>query len=476
MFLHYKRIMSVVVICCILLGFEECTVCQAATYTYRGDRSITDGFTPPENATIIYTTSSSGKAYTKIANRIEELYVGNHHRFTVAANNRDRVEVYWFSSNPKVAGINKKTGELTAYTAGKTTITLWDKANKTKQRYELTIKVKPVLPEVPKEWYDVEEIQYRGIQGVRLVFRSEYSFLFEQCSMLRIPDYIDGKKVLFIRDSKSEPDLGYLDGRSYFDFGFHNLKMLQCNSHLTILPYSAKDQIEKCFLYDEEMIMSVRTSCLDVLSIPESTKVICTKAFVGSSRNVRIPQNVKILVDGVYEGVYYGGISLGGCYYIVDGNNTNYYSMFGVLFAYPFYDDKGYRSIGIDSNNYIANIPGKLTLLGYPPNKTGSTYWVPNGVERIEARAFRSSCHLKKIILPDSVTELGAGAFMWMKQNVEIVIPESVTVFEKNTHFNEGPFGSLYEDEVPQNITIITPKGSAAEEYAKKYKIKYRNE
>lgn len=69
---------------------------------------------------------------------------------------------------------------------------------------------------------------------------------------------------------------------------------------------------------------------------------------------------------------------------------------------------------------------------------------------------------------------------MNMKQNVEIVIPASVTVFAEDFYTENGPFG-YYDDELGYvvgagNITIVTPKGSAAETYAKKHGIKYRNE
>ena len=434
---------------------------------------IVDGFTPPENETIIHHISTGAKAYTKIANRVNELYVGEHHRFTAVANNRKSAKVTWASSKPEIAQINKKTGELTALAAGTTVITMWDSVNKAKQTYELTIKAKPVLPEVPREWYDVEDTskwmledsQYREVQGVCLVFKPEYRYLYRQCSMMRIPDYVDGKKVI---DLKNGTDDKYV----YEDF--NQLRALQASMYvsghfwgkrLDMLLYSDNSEYVKGIIGKVERI-------------PESTKMVSSSIFSNAcfSENsglseVRIPMNVKLIYhESEYEVLWHwGGIPRGDeCSFAVDGNNTNYYSIFDVLFTYPFYYEL--------SNGRVET--GRYTLMAYPKNKTGSAYRVPDGVEQIAPHAFEGARYLKKIILPDTVTRIGMEAFANMKRNVEIVIPASVTVFEEDYYSGCGPFGYCDSDmdTGAGNITIVTPKGSAAETYAKEHGIKYRNE
>lgn len=112
--------------------FQSMVVVSAEEFRLDEDSVLIDGFNPPENATIIHYLNSSAKPYTKIANRVDELWVGDHHRFTVALNRRVNAEISWFSSNPEVASIDKRTGELTALSAGTTVITMKDSVNNIK--------------------------------------------------------------------------------------------------------------------------------------------------------------------------------------------------------------------------------------------------------------------------------------------------------------------------------------------------------
>lgn len=50
------------------------------------------------------------------------------------------------------------------------------------------------------------------------------------------------------------------------------------------------------------------------------------------------------------------------------------------------------------------------TLIKYPAGKEGNKYTVANGIKKIGARAFTYMTHLKEIILPESVTQVGAGS------------------------------------------------------------------
>ena len=122
---------------------------QAAEYQLDDEVVLTDGCIPPEDATIIHYLNSASKPYTKIANRIEDLWVGEHHRFTVALNQRTKAKISWSSSNPEVAEIDAVTGELTALSVGTTTVTMRDSVSKAKQTCRVEVKAAPVLPEIP---------------------------------------------------------------------------------------------------------------------------------------------------------------------------------------------------------------------------------------------------------------------------------------------------------------------------------------
>ncbi len=104
---------------------------------------------------------------------------------------------------------------------------------------------------------------------------------------------------------------------------------------------------------------------LSEITIPKSVKTIETDAFWGC--------------NSITE-------------FKVDSENTNYKAVDGVLFTKD----------------------GK-ELVKYPNGKTGDTYEVPDGVEKIHPNAFRSdgssSAGLENITFPDSLEEIGEGAF-----------------------------------------------------------------
>ncbi len=465
---------------CFILAFIFIFL-QTATNIYAGsyeidDKVIVDGFTPPKDTTIIHHFNTAEKPYTKIANAVNELWVGDHHRYTVVENRRDNVKIRWYSSNPEVAGINKVTGELTALSAGTTTITMWDSVNKLKQKTNLTVKAVPVLPEIPREWYTIaEKPKWISEEGIQIVLKSEYRYLYEQCSILRIPDSVNGEKVVWICSDDDPTSYIYYPEH----FGFTQLKMLQCPASIAF--YIAGDLDELIYPEGTQRIDSFDSGYRKYkrIHVPESVKLlvsnwICHKEI----EEVRIPASVKFFCCNLNAdtAVYFYGIGYGeNARYVVDGNNTNYYSISNVLFSYPYYEE-GSRLNWIVIDDYYEMSAGKHTLLAYPKWKTDDVYYVPDGIERIETGAFKGTRHLKKIVLPDSVTEIGELAFDVLGYNkVEITIPASVTKIEDDIF--GGPFGIFeYDDERKNTFTIITPKGSVAEAYAIEKGIAYRNE
>lgn len=97
----------------------------------------------------------------------------------------------------------------------------------------------------------------------------------------------------------------------------------------------------------------------------------------------------------------------------------------------------------------------------------------PEGVEIIKKGAFYDTTYLKKVILPDSVKVIATDAFNKWTNLEEIYIPASVIYL--GTGSDHTPFGHFLDVEY-SNLTIVTPKGSAAEAYAIEHGIKYRNE
>ncbi len=92
------------------------------------------------------------------------------------------------------------------------------------------------------------------------------------------------------------------------------------------------------------------------------------------------------------------------------------------------------RSIKVDEDNkYYKSVDGilynkKMTqLICYPPQKSGTSFTVPNSVRVIRANAFSNCKNLSSIPIPDSVTTIGRCAFMSCNSLVTMSIPEGVT-------------------------------------------------
>ena len=150
----------------------------------------------------------------------------------------------------------------------------------------------------------------------------------------------------------------------------------------------------------------------------------------------------------------------------------------------------------------------RKTLIRYPIKKDGETYDVPDGVKEVSYNAFKGCSQLKSVtlpekvkriaawtfdgcsalenvvipprvkeigfsafgrcsslkslVLPDGVKSIDMSAFVDCSSLTSIVIPESVVEIE-NTAFCDA-----------QSVTVVAPKGSFAEEFAKKRKMKFK--
>ncbi len=211
--------------------------------------------------------------------------------------------------------------------------------------------------------------------------------------------------------------------------------------------------------------------------LPENATALVQPFVSWGLHQVRIPASIRaICYDTSMEDDW--GISHSENVTVsVDGNNRNYYSLFGVLYSYAFaHPTDPEQACYMVDDLYPADCKNRALLL-YPPDMKNEIYYVPYGVERIAGRAFEGAKYLQKIVLPDTVKAIGAGAFMDCYALKEIVIPESVTEFEDNDYAGAIDAESdLIEMGLKEAFVIVTPKGSAAQAYAIEHGISYRNE
>ena len=135
------------------------------------------------------------------------------------------------------------------------------------------------------------------------------------------------------------------------------------------------------------------------------------------------------------------------------------------------------------SDNGVLFNKNKTTIIDCPDGKTGK-YVIPNSVTEIGYGAFDGCTGLTSITIPDSVTSIGNWAFNHCKGLTSITIPDSVTsIGESAFPYCTGLTSITIPDSVTSigrwafdhctDLTIYGKKGSYAETYANKNGISF---
>lgn len=135
-----------------------------------------------------------------------------------------------------------------------------------------------------------------------------------------------------------------------------------------------------------------------------------------NAKEIHIPATVNNIMSNAFEHPNYVNVGMNELTYIyVSSENPYYLSNDGVLFN-----------------------KDQTELIRFP-SKRATEYVVPEGVEKICAKAFENSYDLVSIILPSSLTIIDFDAFANCQSLAQINIPENVT------HLYSGAFSSCYD-------------------------------
>jgi len=174
---------------------------------------------------------------------------------------------------------------------------------------------------------------------------------------------------------------------------------------------------------------------LKTLVVPNSVKAIGIKAFEGTAWYDRQPNGL----------IYVGKVA-----YKYKGNmppNTKIQIKDGTLGI------AGYAFVSTDNLKSVV-IPNSVTSIGEGAfDRSGLTSVViPNGVANIEGWTFNECANLISVTIPNSVTSIGSRAFYGCRNLKSLVIPNSVTEINQEAFCN---CASLTSIDIPDSVTRI---------------------
>ena len=109
----------------------------------------------------------------------------------------------------------------------------------------------------------------------------------------------------------------------------------------------------------------------------------------------------------------------------------------------------------------LSPLASRLTPEQKRVRETLESVTIPEGVTEIGGSAFQGCANLTSVTIPAGVTKIRVEAFKDCANLTSVTIPEGVTEIERSA------FDGY------KKLTIHAPAGSAAEQYAKKYKIPF---
>ena len=203
-------------------------------------------------------------------------------------------------------------------------------------------------------------------------------------------------------------------------------------------------------VYIEDGVTSVGSiafsSCFNLkkVVIGNSVKTIGSSAFSNDNNltELVIGNSVESIGDNAFYGIGIKTLTLPASL-----KTINSYGLQALQKLENFEVEGGGRYQAVDGVLYTDN---GATLVAYPCGRSGA-YQIPSGITKIGPNAFYQTS-LSKIVIPDSVTEIGESAFDYSDDLKEIVFGKGVKVIPEGCCYYDRALSSVI---IPEGVTTI---------------------
>lgn len=194
---------------------------------------------------------------------------------------------------------------------------------------------------------------------------------------------------------------------------------------------------------DDQAFYSCKS--LESVVLPQTVTTIGNSAFYGCANltDIIIPNQVTTINDGAFSG----------CTGLLNITIPSSVASIGIG---AFAGCSGLNSIVVEEGNQLYDSRENCNALVETATNTilkgTKNTIIPNSITNIGAGAFSSVKGLTEIAIPNSVTSIGNSAFSSCSNLTSINLPDGITTIEKNTFFSCSSLTSII---IPQSVTSL---------------------